>query len=472
MTPDSELLATFARTNSEDAFAELVKRHVNLVYSAALRQVNGDDHSAKDVAQTVFADLARKADSLARRHNLTGWLYTSAHFAAAKIIRTESRRRDREENFMRETTSESAPELDWTHLRPVLDAAMHELKDADREAILLRYFENRPFAEVGAKLGLNENAARMRVDRAVEKLRAILAERGLTAGATLASVISANAVQLAPAGLAATLTTASLLTAGTGTLTLLKIMTLTKLKIALSAVVVAGVATAFVVQHQAVEQLRTDRATLTQQLAQLHADNEKFSNRLAAAGNPSKLSDAQYNELMKLRGEVGGLRMQLTNVVLNYAKKVKQENQDKPETDPYEKQFRMKMGIGKAWVRAFCSYASQNQGQLPTSINQATQYLSGEANANIDIVNNPFEFVPSGLTNSNPGIILREQQPWYGAGNVLGRAYAWIRADGLQESFAFINEGDEKGLLKWEAQNQWEADYEHQQQQTTTPTNQ
>ena len=102
MTPDSELLGRYAQTRSEDAFAELVRRHVNLVYSAALRQVNGDAHLAQDVAQTVFTDLARKAGSLARRESLTGWLYTSAHFAASKIVRTENRRRDREEKFMRE----------------------------------------------------------------------------------------------------------------------------------------------------------------------------------------------------------------------------------------------------------------------------------------------------------------------------------------------------------------------------------
>ena len=206
MTPDSELLSRYARTHSEDAFAELVRRHVNLVYSAALRQVNGDAHLAQDVAQTVFTDLARKAGSLARRETLTGWLYTSAHFAAAKIARTETRRRDREEKFMREPTNENVPEVgrvtpcapDWERLRPVLDAVMHQLKETDREAILLRYFENRPFAEVGAKLGLNENAARMRVERALEKLRDILTKRGITTAAALASVISANAVQLAP----------------------------------------------------------------------------------------------------------------------------------------------------------------------------------------------------------------------------------------------------------------------------------
>jgi RNA polymerase sigma factor (sigma-70 family) len=308
MTPDSELLRRFAKTNSEDAFAELVKRHVNLVYSAALRQVGGDAHFAKDVAQTVFADLARKAGSLSRRETLTGWLYTSAHFAAAKIARGENRRRDREEKFMREPTSETAPDADWDKLRPTLDAAMHELKESDREAVLLRYFENRQFAEVGAKLGLNENAARMRVERALEKLRDIFNKRGITTATALASVISANAIQVAPANLAATLTTASIATAGTGTFTLLKIMTATKLKLAFGALVVAGAAIVFALQHQAQEKLRAESELLRQQIAQLQTDNESLSNRLPAIGDSKSLSDEQLNELLTLRGEVTRLR--------------------------------------------------------------------------------------------------------------------------------------------------------------------
>src|SRR5580658_7185664 len=188
MTPDSELLAAFARDRAEDAFAELVWRHVNLVYSAALRQVNGDAHLAQDVAQTVFADLAQKAASLARRQSLTGWLYTSTHFAAAKMIRGETRRRDREEQFMREPANESDTGADWEKIRPALEDAMHELKDADREAILLRYFENRQFSEVGARLGLNENAARMRVERALEKLRVIFSRRNLTTATAVETV--------------------------------------------------------------------------------------------------------------------------------------------------------------------------------------------------------------------------------------------------------------------------------------------
>jgi RNA polymerase sigma factor (sigma-70 family) len=281
MRSDSDLLSAFARTNSQDAFAELVRRHVNLVYSAALRQVNGDTHLSQDVTQTVFADLARKAASLARRESLTGWLYTSAHFAAAKVVRAEARRRDREGKFMREPIHEIAPEADWEKIRPALDEAMHELKESEREAILLRYFENRQFAEVGAKLGLNENAARMRVERALEKLRVIFARRNIATAAALASVISANAVQTAPANLVATLTAASIATAGTGIFTLLKIMTATQLKVGLTALVVAGLTTALVVAHNQQTHLRSENDSLRQQLLLMKASNEKLARQVA-----------------------------------------------------------------------------------------------------------------------------------------------------------------------------------------------
>jgi RNA polymerase sigma factor (sigma-70 family) len=315
MTPDSELLGRYARTRSEDAFTELVRRHVNLVYSAALRQVSGDAHHARDVAQTVFTDLARKAGSLACRASLTGWLYTSTRFAAAKIVRTERRRHHREDKFMRDPTNEISagvsPGTDWEKFHPVLDDAMHELNEDDREAVLLRYFENRQFAEMGARLDLNENAARMRVERALEKLRVIFAKRGITTGAALASLISAHAVQMAPAGLATTLAMTSLAAAGTGTtLTLLEFMTATQFKLGISTLAIASAATAFVVQHQTHTQLRGVNESLRRQISQLRTDNENLSNRLAQIGGTTKLSDDQFNELLNLRGEVGVLQQQ------------------------------------------------------------------------------------------------------------------------------------------------------------------
>jgi RNA polymerase sigma factor (sigma-70 family) len=427
MPPDSELLARFARTNADDAFAELVRRHVNLVYSAALRQVNGDAHLAQDVAQTVFTDLARKAVSLARGRDasspLTGWLYTSTHFAAAKMVRTENRRRDREEKFMREPT-ETAPEADWEKLRPTLDAAMHELKETDREAILLRYFENRSFAEVGAKLGLNENAARMRVERALEKLRVELLRRGVAATSALASVISANAVQLAPANLAAALTTTSIAAAGTGTLTFMKIMTAAKLKLAVSAIVVAGAATAIVIQQQTQNKLRAENESLTQQVAQLQTDNSSLSNQLANVGDTKKLSDKQFNELLKLRGEVGILQRQLGELG-----KLREENrqlqsqvitaQNEPSQLPTEAEYQQLQTETKNSLKelalAMRIYAGDHDLEYPTNFNQLTNELSGQVAIDGKFIGgvglDDFEFVSPGLVNDNmpDKLILRER---------------------------------------------------------------
>src|SRR5579884_677821 len=96
MPEDAELLRQYAENQSDAAFGELVRRHLNLVYSAALRQVGGDAHLAQDVAQAVFCDLARKARLLAAHPVLVGWLYSSVHYAAAKAVRAEQRRRARE----------------------------------------------------------------------------------------------------------------------------------------------------------------------------------------------------------------------------------------------------------------------------------------------------------------------------------------------------------------------------------------
>ncbi len=453
MTPDAELLRQFAATNSEAAFAELVQRHVNLVYSAALRQVNGDAHLAQDVAQAVFTDLARKAASLARGRDasspLTGWLYTSAHFAAAKMVRGENRRRDREEKFMREPT-ETALEPDWQKLRPVLDAAMHELKESAREAILLRYFENRQFAEVGAKLGLNENAARMRVERALEKLRAIFTKRGVTTATALASVISANAIQMAPASLAATLTTASIATAGTGTFTLLKIMTATKLKLGISAIVVASAATALVVQHQTQNTLRDENQSLQQQISQLKTASANFPNQLASAGNSKKLTDDQFNELLKLRGEVGVLRNQLGELG-----KLREENKrlQAAQLDPNaqrqvildaEKQqhgaMMRKLDDAKQGMLAFIMFAGDNQNQFPTNFAQASRYTNTnymeQIESNFDMT---YQGSISSITNVSETIVLKEKQPWQALNGQYMKVYGF--ADGHAQVQAEPPEG-------------------------------
>jgi len=240
-TSDAELLRRFGVERSEPAFTELVGRHLDLVHSAALRQMDGDASAAEDITQAVFTDLARKAARLSSHTSLTGWLYTSTRYLAANARRDEHRRRrrDQEAHAMNQLLQPAGPAPDWDQLRPVLDEAMHELGEADRDAVLSRFFERRPLAEVGERLGLGENAARMRVDRALDKLRRALARRGVTStAAALMLALTGQAVAAAPAGLAPRVSrsaiagTAAGAAAGGGLLlTLIALMTRTQIKL-------------------------------------------------------------------------------------------------------------------------------------------------------------------------------------------------------------------------------------------------
>jgi len=238
---DHDLLARYARENSESAFAVLVERHLSLVYATALRSV-GNAHAAQEISQAVFIILADKAGKLSRRIVLSGWLYHTTRLTAANFLRGEIRRQKREqEAFMQSLLDESANDT-WRHIAPVLDDALAKLGTRDRDAIVLRFFENKNLREVGAALGASEDAAKMRVNRALEKLRKMFAKRGVTFSATaIAGSISANSVHAAPVGLAATISAAAAKGAvvSTSTLTLvkgaLKIMAWTKMKTAIVA---------------------------------------------------------------------------------------------------------------------------------------------------------------------------------------------------------------------------------------------
>jgi RNA polymerase sigma factor (sigma-70 family) len=224
--PDAELLARFTRNQSEAAFAELVERYIGLVYSTALRKTDNPQH-AEDITQAVFIILARKAGSLGAKTILPGWLYHTARLTAANLQRAELRRIRREqEAFMQSTMNESAPDALWREMSPLLEDAMAGLGASDRDAIVLRYFQNRSLAEVGAALGASEDAAKMRLGRALEKLRKSFNKRGVVSTtAVIAAVISSNSVLAAPGGLAHTISGVGLakgVAASASTLTLVK----------------------------------------------------------------------------------------------------------------------------------------------------------------------------------------------------------------------------------------------------------
>ncbi|HTA29579.1 MAG TPA: sigma-70 family RNA polymerase sigma factor, partial [Candidatus Cybelea sp.] len=177
---DMDLLRQYAEEGSEQAFAALVDRHLNLVYATALRQVRSPQ-LAEEAAQSVFLSLARNASSMKPDTILTAWLYRVARHAAIDLMRGESRRLGREQ-IAYELANMKSDSSAWAHVEPLLDEALEALEETDRNAILLRYFENKSLREVGETLGTSEDAARKRVSRAVEQLRSVFSRRGVAVG--------------------------------------------------------------------------------------------------------------------------------------------------------------------------------------------------------------------------------------------------------------------------------------------------
>ena len=256
---DIALLREYSAHDSEKAFATLVTRHIDRVYSVALRHTR-NPHSAEEITQVVFVILARKSKQLRKHVILEGWLYQTARLTALTFLKSEIRRARREQEasmqtFLNENDSEA-----WAHIAPLLDAALADLNETDRNAVVLRFFYGKSLGEIGTTLGANEDAARMRVNRALEKLRQFFVKRGIASTtATLAGAISANSVQAAPAALAKTVTAVALAkgaAASTSTLTLikgaLKIMAWTKAKTAVVAgaiMILATGTTTVVIKH-------------------------------------------------------------------------------------------------------------------------------------------------------------------------------------------------------------------------------
>lgn len=430
--PDMELLREFARDKSEAAFAELVRRHIALVYSVA-RRCTGHDGDAQDVTQSVFIILARKADSLGGKTILPGWLYETTRFTAARLLRTQARRAAREqEAFMQSTLNEAETANVWTQLAPHLEAAMDGLAASDRALLVLRFYENKTAAETAALLGIREGAAQKRVTRAIEKLRKLFARRGLTLTTTaIAGAVSANSVHAVPAGLAATISSTAL--SGTTVTTAAvfattKAIAMTTFQKTIVTATLVVVASAGVFEAHQAAQLRGQNQSLQQQQASLIAQVQELSQSLAdatnqltglVAENAQLKSISNDHELLKLRGEVTQLRTANAGIdskdptdeaAKSVAAKVKQMKQWL-EQNPNDKIPELQYLTAQEWLRganytaelktddefdralsqlrrdakrtfansigeALANYIAGNNGQLPGDISQLESYFN------------------------------------------------------------------------------------------------
>lgn len=310
---DHHLLQCFVDDRSEAAFAELVQRHVDLVYSTARRLVGGDRHLAQDVTQTVFADLARKATRLVDHPAPAGWLHRHTFFVASGLVRAEQRRKRRE----REATDMNdaiTPEAAWSLVEGNLDEALNRLGEIDRHAIVLRFFEKQDLRTVGKALGVGEDAAQKRVGRALEKLRVILQRLGVNLpAALLAPALAGHAVTAAPALLPGAVTTAVMSgsAAGTGLLfTLNKLLSMNSIKIVGSIALAGVVATPMVAQHRTITDLRTENAALTQQVETFASFRDELNRLRSQAVDPAELTRLRedHRELLRLRGTLTAMQ--------------------------------------------------------------------------------------------------------------------------------------------------------------------
>ena len=315
--PDQQLLRDYAESQSDAAFAELVGRHVDFVYSAALRMVR-DAHLAEEVTQAVFVALARTAGQLTDHPVLSGWLHRTTQNLAANAVRSDVRRRAHEQEAaaMNELLSPE-PDLVWDHIAPHLDAALGELSEVDRDALLLRYFQRKSAREIAQTLGTSEEAAQKRVSRAVERLREFFAKRGVTVGGSgLVVLISAKAVQAAPVGLATTISsTAALAGAAVQTSTAVAatrtIAMTTMQKTIIAATLAAAVGTGVYEARQATRlasQVQTLQQQQARQIQQWQRERDDASNRLALLAEENAALKNNSVELLKLRGEMSRLK--------------------------------------------------------------------------------------------------------------------------------------------------------------------
>jgi RNA polymerase sigma factor (sigma-70 family) len=413
-TDEHELIRDYAAEGSQAAFTALVNRHVDLVYTAARRQVRSPD-LAEEVTQTVFIALARHARELKPGTPLAAWLYLVTRRAALDALRRESRRLVREQTAF-ELAAMKSNSPAWSQIEPLLDEAMESLAETDRRAILLRYFENLSLRDVGQRLGSSEDAAQKRLGRALEQLRAFFSKRGVTIGATaLAADLAGAAVQAAPVGLGLSLSSATALVGAAGqiaTLETAKTIAMTSLQKTLIVTTLATIVGAGLYQGHLISRRDDQIAELQQQVDQwrgetrrLQAERDKLTSRLADAQRESEAvrsriageegalpagDPAVDSELKAIAARVNTLKAQLTQhpeqqipelrflTVQDWMDAVAKHNLDTDDdvrTALAELRGHAKANFTEPVSDALWKYTEANDGKLPTDIMQLMPFF-------------------------------------------------------------------------------------------------
>jgi RNA polymerase sigma factor (sigma-70 family) len=319
---DRILLARYAREGCERAFEELVRRHIDMVWGAACR-VTGDGELARDVAQGVFNDLARKGRFFPGTVSVPGWLYRAAVMAARNAVRTNIRRSRREREAM-ETYLPNPPAKEpdvaaVERLMPLLDEGLQTLGANDREVVVLRFFAGKSLAEIGRTFAISEDAAQKRVSRALERLKGFFARQGevVSAGVVLSALTAAGTVA-APVGIAGTIAGVSCAAASTGALGSAvsflagagEQIVFMKAKIVVASLATVAVGAPLVIQQQTLGALERDRAELSgasRDIAELRAEHARTAEQRQPAAEWAQY-ERERAELAQLRAEAGRLR--------------------------------------------------------------------------------------------------------------------------------------------------------------------
>lgn len=302
---DHELLSQYARNGSQTAFAELVQRHLNLVYSAARRHVSSSA-LAEEIAQSVFLDLSRNAMRIKPGTPLVAWLHVVTRRTAIDVIRRESRRQAREQTAVEMAGSEQNESVAmkpksslWTELEPMLDEALEKLDETDRTAVLLRFFENKSLREVGAAFGASEEAAQKRVSRAIERLRTIFAKRGIVVGsAGLVTELSAHAIQTAPVSLGASITSAAPLAGAVALLKTTEAIVMTTVQKSLLAAGLAIAVGGGLYEARELSRLRAEISVQQQRATHLDVAAKNFERERDVAAQKTAAADREIDALL------------------------------------------------------------------------------------------------------------------------------------------------------------------------------